>query len=132
MRRRDLGAPRQLVPPEPGPQDDCEQVKAKIETLRAGLPTGWLRDRFVAEIQPAELHELRRRRRACITCGRRLPRYPEQQDGRAHSCFACLWRRQHGIAFACERCPSCNRVLLWSGGRLVCGHRPCPRWGMGA
>jgi hypothetical protein len=27
------------------------------------------------------------------------------------------------------RCPSCDAVLLWSNGRLICATSSCPRWG---
>jgi hypothetical protein len=31
-----------------------------------------------------------------------------------------------------ETCSVCRRVLLWSGGRLVCATRDCARWGKAA
>jgi hypothetical protein len=43
-----------------------------------------------------EVRELRRRGHRCVDCGRRLPQYPEVQDGGAHKCFPCLWRWRHG------------------------------------
>jgi hypothetical protein len=43
-----------------------------------------------------EVRELRRARRRCTDCGRRLPHYTETNDGDAHRCFACLWRWKHG------------------------------------